>query len=124
MRNDFCLHEKGKRMGQIEQVVKLTKKLEKLLEERGARGRGLHEKISSVSDQLTSKQIKSLRWIATLRNKTLHEDGFVIKKFEDFERTAKRLINELKIPEGDEGIGIGWPLVAVVIILLVLYILF
>ena len=43
-------------MGQIEQVVKLTKKLEKLLEDKGATGRGLHEKITSVPDQLTKKQ--------------------------------------------------------------------
>ena len=111
-------------MGQIEQVVKLTKKLEKLLGERGARGRGLHEKITSISDQLTNKQIKSLRWIATMRNKTLHEDGFVIKNFKDFESTANRLIEELKIPENDNNIGIGWALIAIVIILLVLYFLF
>ena len=83
-------------MGQIEEVVSLTREIESLLDQLGANGRGLHEKTSSIEHKLDKDMVKKLRWIATLRNKTMHEHGFKIDEMSDFKSTAKTLIKQLK----------------------------
>ncbi|WP_425615251.1 hypothetical protein NA78x_005151 [Anatilimnocola sp. NA78] len=61
-------------MSDIELAVKRCKRLEALLEKNfGADGRGLHEKVSSVERELTPALVKRLRFIATVRNKLVHE---------------------------------------------------
>lgn len=57
-------------------VIKNTKKIENSLEKMGATGRGLYEKSLSLKNELNSKTLNSIRFIATIRNKLLHEDGF------------------------------------------------
>jgi len=42
----------------------------------GASGKGLHEKITSVGNQLTPSMVKSMRYLATIRNKLVHEHDF------------------------------------------------
>jgi hypothetical protein len=42
----------------------------------GAQGRGLHEKITSIESMIDSSVVNKIRYIATIRNKVLHEDGF------------------------------------------------
>lgn len=60
-----------------ELVIKTSKEIEYLLEvEFGASGRGLHEKVSSASSQLPPKLCKRLRFLATIRNRLIHERGF------------------------------------------------
>lgn len=60
-----------------ELVIKISKDLEYLLEiEFNAYGKGLQEKISSISDQLPSDLIKKMRYLGTIRNKLIHERGF------------------------------------------------
>lgn len=72
-------------MGQLETVVRWTKKLEAELESRlGAEGRGLHEKASSVEHLLDGQLLRKLRRIATIRNRTMHEDGYVIEDVDVF----------------------------------------
>lgn len=64
-------------MSDIELAVTRTKALESLLEQAfGATGKGLHEKVSSVQDRLTPVQVKRLRFIATVRNKIVHESAY------------------------------------------------
>lgn len=59
-------------------IVETVKRIEALLEQRySATGRGLHTKVDSVREALPADLVKQLRWIATMRNKTMHEDGFV-----------------------------------------------
>jgi hypothetical protein len=66
-------------MSQIELAVKLSRRLETLLERKyHASGKGLHEKVSSVEAQLPAELVKTLRYIATIRNSVVHEEGFVI----------------------------------------------
>ena len=63
-------------MSQIETVVRGSKRVESLLEERlGASGRGLHEKVTSVEHRLPPEVSRSMRWIATVRNKVVHEEA-------------------------------------------------
>jgi hypothetical protein len=55
-------------------VLGRCKHFEQLLEERfGAQGRGLHERVTSVQNRLPERVVKRLRFIATIRNKLVHE---------------------------------------------------
>ena len=64
-------------MSDVHEIIQSTKKLESILERQfGATGRGLHGKVSSVSNLLPEAVVRELRWIATLRNKALHEDNY------------------------------------------------
>lgn len=84
-------------MSSIEKAVTYSKKLENLLvQELQAEGRGLHEKVSSVETELPHKLVKQIRWIATLRNKVVHEE-FTIEDIDDFEVSCNEAIESLKI---------------------------
>jgi hypothetical protein len=64
-------------MSDIDLAVSRTKILESLLEQGlGAAGKGLHEKVSSVQDKLPAPLVKKLRYIATIRNKIVHESSY------------------------------------------------
>lgn len=59
----------------LEFAIESSKKLESILERNfGATGRGLHEKIDSVSNRLAAQVIRDLRYVATIRNKIVHEE--------------------------------------------------
>lgn len=59
----------------LEFAIESAKKLESALGRNfGAAGRGLHEKIDSVATQLDSRTVRDLRYIATIRNRIVHED--------------------------------------------------
>jgi len=65
------------------------KKIESILQTKfSAEGRGLHEKITSIESYLDSQQVIVLRGIATLRNKTVHEDDFEITDIEGFKKNC------------------------------------
>mmetsp|Transcript_19890 Transcript_19890/g.43515 ORF Transcript_19890/g.43515 Transcript_19890/m.43515 type:complete len:108 (-) Transcript_19890:155-478(-) len=80
----------------FELVIRAAKELEWLLEtEFGARGKGLHEKISSVPS-LPPTLVKEMRYLATIRNKLIHEKDFNqipdrARYIEKFEASAKEL---------------------------------
>lgn len=64
-------------MSDIELAVTRTKALEALLEQAlGATGKGLHEKVSSVQAKLPPPLVRKLRFVATVRNKIVHESGY------------------------------------------------
>jgi hypothetical protein len=64
-------------MSDIELAVTRTKTLEALLEQAlGAAGKGLHEKVSSVQGRLPPALVKKLRFVATVRNKIVHEASY------------------------------------------------
>jgi len=83
-------------MGQIEDVIKLTRKIEFLLDKAGASGRGLHEKVSSIKSDLDKSTIKKLRWIATMRNKIVHEHNFSIDNMDRFKESCSIVIDKLE----------------------------
>jgi hypothetical protein len=92
-------------MSDIEIVIQRSRKLEALLKGRyHAKGRGLHALVSSVERQLPRDIVPGLRWVATMRNKVVHEDSFRLKSTADFQREAGRLEKALK----DNAPG-GWP---------------
>ena len=64
-------------MSDTELAITRAKALETLLEEAlGAAGRGLHEKVTSVEGRLPQPLVKKLRFVATVRNKIVHEAGY------------------------------------------------
>jgi hypothetical protein len=81
-----------------ELAIKSSKELEHLLEhEFKASGKGLHEKISSASPHIPSKDlIKHMRYLATIRNKLVHERGFdAIPNRKIFIRNFENSVQEL-----------------------------
>lgn len=79
----------------IDIVVTQSKALEALLEQKfGATGRGLHEKLTSIDSQLEISLVKNLRWIATMRNKVVHED-FELTSQDDFIKSCQRALEGL-----------------------------
>jgi len=59
----------------FEEVVSATRRIEALLEQCGANGRGLHEKTTSIESRLSEPTRSQLRFIATLRNRLVHEQN-------------------------------------------------
>ena len=85
-------------MSDIELAITRTKVLESLLEGGlGATGKGLHEKVSSVQAKLPPPLVKKLRFIATIRNKIVHESDY--QKMDDraaFVRACDEAEGELR----------------------------
>jgi hypothetical protein len=64
-------------MSDIELAITRVKALEALLEQvLGATGKGLHEKVSSVQAKLSEPLVRKLRFVATVRNKIVHESDY------------------------------------------------
>jgi hypothetical protein len=83
-------------MSQIETAVTMARRLETLLVERfQADGRGLHEKLTSVEEDLPKALAKQIRYVASIRNSVVHEDGFNISDLEAFVVSANAAIEQL-----------------------------
>ena len=79
-------------MSDIDTVIRASRRLEHLLASRlGATGRGLHAKINSVERRLPPDLVKGLRWVATMRNKVVHDEAFRLPNRRKFAREARRL---------------------------------
>jgi hypothetical protein len=64
-------------MSDLDLAIRRSKRLEgRLRDGFGATGRGLHEMVSSVERTLPPEAVKRLRFVATLRNKLVHEIGY------------------------------------------------
>ncbi|CAK4609376.1 unnamed protein product [Aphanomyces euteiches] len=91
-----------------ELVIKCSKELEYILEASfGAQGKGLHEKISAASSQLSPQLVKQMRFLATIRNRLIHERGFDRipdreRFIQQFEQAANEL-NQLVQARGGTG---------------------
>ncbi len=91
--------------GIYEKVIKNTKKIEALLEEKlTAEGKGLYEKTVSVEAFVDQDIVKKIRRIATIRNKLMHEDEFELANTDSFEEDCKDVIYYLSTTEFDQSI--------------------
>lgn len=59
-----------------EQILAISTQVESLLRNLGASGKGLHEKLTSVESQISPPMGKKIRFIASVRNKAVHEAEF------------------------------------------------
>lgn len=82
-------------MADIDRLLKATRPLEAALRRKGAQGRGLHGLVSSVERDLPADLVKQVRWLATLRNKAVHEDGFRIQNIQEVEQAAAHALRRL-----------------------------
>lgn len=106
-------------MSDIELVIKNSKKFESMLEKHfGASGRGLHEKVGSVERKLPDGLVRRLRFIATIRNKIVHDEGHdEIDDRRGFIDACAAADAELRKLAGIRGGGIKWKLIAAVLLL-------
>jgi hypothetical protein len=97
-----------------ELAIKSSKELEHILDvEFGAQGKGLHEKISSASNSLPQELVRNMRYLATIRNKLVHEHKFdgipdrskFIQKFEWSSKELKKIIEERRRGRGAKKSG-------------------
>lgn len=95
----------GNLIQELSIIVNYCKKFETLLErEFQAKGRGLHEKITSAQECLSYELIKDLRFVATIRNKALHEEDYnFIDDFDELTRRCKVIEKELHILTQESG---------------------
>ncbi|AMV23058.1 hypothetical protein VT84_01510 [Gemmata sp. SH-PL17] len=64
-------------MSDIELAITRTKALEALLEQAfNATGKGLHDKVTSVQNRLPQPLVRKIRFVATVRNKIVHESDY------------------------------------------------
>ena len=59
-----------------EEILDYSPPIESLLESLGASGLGSHEKFDSIESGIEHFMVKKIRWIATIRNKAVHEANF------------------------------------------------
>lgn len=94
----------------FELAIRSSKELEHLLDtELGSNGKGLHEKISSVESNLPQELVKNMRYLATIRNKLVHEHDFnkipdrprFIEKFDWSAAELKRVVVQRRKARGD-----------------------
>ncbi|WP_018174157.1 hypothetical protein [Thioalkalivibrio sp. ALJ9] len=72
-------------MSDLEAVFRYSKKIESALESVfGAEGRGLHEKVTSIEGDLPTEIAKKIRFIASVRNKLAHEEGYELESHDVF----------------------------------------
>lgn len=84
-------------MSDIETVITASKQIEKLLEMRfGAKGRGLHDKLTSVQNQLPDHIVKRARFIASVRNAVVHGDEPMIRDRAGFENATQEVSSYLR----------------------------
>lgn len=70
----FVLQNLSKGAMQAGLAVDIARQLESALEASGATGKGLHEKVGSIENKLPEALVTKLRFIASVRNKIVHED--------------------------------------------------
>ena len=74
----------------LDKAVKASKAFERhLRDQHNATGRGLHELIDSAQPSLPREAIKHLRFVATIRNRLVHEDGY--DRFDDPAEWKRRI---------------------------------
>ena len=78
-------------------ILDKTKRIETLLSEMGAVGKGLHEKLSSIESDIDKGVAKSIRFIASIRNKFLHDANFKLTDeiLSDFESSCEKVLRYL-----------------------------
>jgi hypothetical protein len=102
----------------IQLAVAIARRLESLLESRfGASGRGLHEKLASVEARLPPAALPDGRYVATTRNKVVHEDAFALPDRDRFLRSA-RAFEKVLGGSPQASLKPSWKLVAFLIFLL------
>ena len=78
-------------------IITRTKTIESALVKLGASGKGLHEKASSLEGTLAPSLVMKIRFIASVRNKSLHDDDYSVSTdtLTRFLRACEEVENQL-----------------------------
>lgn len=78
-------------------VLPDAKRVEGLLRSFGYTGRGIHELVSSAGNDLSRDVCRAARKVATIRNRLVHDDNFVMsgKEIESYRASVSFVIDEL-----------------------------
>lgn len=91
-------------MSDFKILLQRFKKIEAILEERfGGTGRGMHEKMTSIEYLIPDHLVRRIRYIASVRNKSVHVDGYEIDDESKLLSTCDAVIEALlqvPLPEG------------------------
>ncbi|GAB6039257.1 hypothetical protein JCM15519_38160 [Fundidesulfovibrio butyratiphilus] len=81
----------------LDNLIRSSSNIESLLEDKGAVGKGLHEKVSSIESELPESSVKSIRFIASIRNQLVHEgpDTVSFEKKRDYLEACQRVERDL-----------------------------
>lgn len=81
----------------LDNLIRSSSNIENLLEDKGAVGKGLHEKVSSIENELPESSVKSIRFIASIRNQLVHEgpDTVSFEKKRDYLEACQRVERDL-----------------------------
>ena len=81
---------------ELAKIISFTRELESILKEKfQAKGKGLHTYIDSIENKLDERLVKDLRYLATIRNKSMHESSFKVDNFSRYKRVAEQSIYRL-----------------------------
>ncbi|WP_375321389.1 DUF4145 domain-containing protein [Aliivibrio logei] len=101
-------------MSDIDLVVKQSRKIESLLKTHyHAEGKGLHQLITSCEERLPHGVIGTLRFIATMRNKVVHEEGYRLEDKSSFKATCNEM-NDILTPRASRFL---WKLVGGIVLI-------
>ena len=81
-------------LDKLEQTIKNIREFSDSIQ--GLRQHGLYEKVTSVESLLPQELVRKLRWIATVRNKVVHEADFDIENPTEFRESCEQVIAQLK----------------------------
>ncbi|EHJ48954.1 hypothetical protein DFW101_2953 [Solidesulfovibrio carbinoliphilus subsp. oakridgensis] len=82
----------------LDNLIRASSTIESILENKGGTGRGLHEKASSVEDKISDGSVNSIRFIASVRNKLVHEgpDTVTPEIKRDYLSACDRVLKDIK----------------------------
>jgi hypothetical protein len=85
-------------MSEIEIAVKGAKEIEAFLVTHfKAQGRGLHEKLTSVENHIPPQLRKQIRFVASVRNAVVHEEGDnIMRNPVAYQATVAKILHELR----------------------------
>ena len=84
-------------MSDLKSILDATKRIESILEQHcGGHGRGMHEKLSTATVAIPEELVKRVRYIASVRNKVVHEAGYDIADMPAFLATCTRTAQALQ----------------------------
>lgn len=81
---------------ELAKIIYFSREIESILKNKfQVKGKGLHTYIDSIENKIETQLVKDLRYIATIRNKSMHESSFKVDNFSRYKRVAEESIYRL-----------------------------
>jgi len=81
---------------ELAQIIHYTREIETIIKSKfKVDGNGLHQYIDSIQKHFDKTFIKDLRYLATMRNKSMHEHDFKLNNLKSYENLAIKTIKKL-----------------------------